>query len=242
MNEIQARVELSEVCRLAYQRGYISGKEGNFSIRLENNRVLSTPRGICKGRVNPEDFILCDTDGNELDVPAAKNGNGSRVSTEFPMHRIAYKVRPDISAVVHAHPITAVGFTVAGISLNKCVLPEVVCTLGNIPTAPYATPSTEEIPNSIEKLIAQHDAILLDHHGALTVGSGIWDAFYKLETMEHYAQTLLVAHMLGGAQPLYSSQVKKLLQIRSIYGSTSALDENELIGPNCAQPDPETVA
>jgi L-fuculose-phosphate aldolase len=241
MNEIQARVELSEVCRLAYQRGYICGTEGNFSIRLEDNRILSTPRGICKGRVKPEDLVLCSNDGEELE-PSAGNGQRSRVSTEFAMHRIAYKVRSEIGAVVHAHPTTAVGFTVAGIALNKCVLPEVVCTLGNIPTAPYATPSTDEIPDSIEDLIAHHDAILLDHHGALTVGSDIWDAFYKLETMEHYAQTMLVAQLLGGAQPLYSSQVKKLLKIRAVYGLDKPLDEKELTGPNCSVADPETVA
>src|SRR6185369_14859993 len=188
-----------------------------------------------------EDLVLCNINGEELEPPPG-NGQRSRVSTEFPMHQVAYKMRKDIGAVVHAHPTTAVGFTVAGIALNKCVLPEVVCTLGNIPTAPYATPSTDEIPKSIESVIVDHDAVLLDHHGALTVGADIWDAFYKLETLEHYAQTMLVAEMLGGAKPLYSSQVKKLLSIRSVYGLSSPLDERELSGPNCAMADPETVA
>jgi L-fuculose-phosphate aldolase len=106
----------------------------------------------------------------------------------------------------------------------------------------YATPSTEEVPRSIEQLIGAHDAVVLDHHGALTVGSDLWDAFYKLETLEHHAQTLLVAHLLGGAKPLRSSQVKKLLDIRSVYGFTRPLPANILTSPECSEPDQETPA
>jgi L-fuculose-phosphate aldolase len=136
------------------------------------------------------------------------------------MHLLAYKRRPDIRAIVHAHPATAVGFTVAGRSLSDCVLPEVVCTLGSIPTAPYATPSTEEVPESISPFLDEYDAILLDHHGAITLGTDIWDAFYKMETVERFAQTLLVAELLGGPKQLETAQLKKLLSIRSIYGLT----------------------
>ena len=117
------------------------------------------------------------------------------------------------------------------------MLPEVVCTLGNIPTAPYATPSTDEIPESIRKLVRDHEAVLLDHHGAITMGSDIWDAYYKLETLEHFAQTLLIANMLGGVKPLKSSQVEKLLAIcASSYGLKRPANEKMLLSPTCSDP------
>jgi len=254
MDEREARNELVEVCRLAYSRGYICSTEGNFSIRLSDERILSTPRGTCKGRITPGDLVLTDLDGHLLTgqqavrstersgrSPAADEaaGLGPRPSTELEMHLTAYRVRPDINAVVHAHPTTAVAFTVAGVSLNKCVLPEVVCTLGAVPTAPYATPSTGEVGQSIREIVRENDALMLDHHGALTVGRDIWEAFYKLETLEHYAQTMLVAHLLGGVKPLLSSQVKKLLAIRGVYGLTRPLPVELLTGRECSQPDPE---
>lgn len=221
-SESDARAALAEVCRLSYQRGYICGTEGNFSIRLSQNVVLTTPRGTCKGKINSADLVLTDLDGNALT-------DGCKPSTELKMHLTAYKVREEMRAVCHAHPTAAVGFSVAGVSLAKSILPEVICTVGTIPTAPYATPSTDEIPGSIERLIKDYDAIVLDHHGALTVGSDIWDAFYKLETLEHHAQTLLVAHILGGPRVLPADKVKQLLAIRSVYGITGKVDEAVLI-------------
>jgi L-fuculose-phosphate aldolase len=238
VNEKQARTDLIEVCRLAYQRGYICGVEGNFSIRADENAILSTPSGTCKGRIEPTDLVLTDMQGKLLDRSRA---GAQRPSTELAMHLTVYKMRPEICAVAHTHPTVAVGFTVAGVPLNKCVLPEVVCTFGMIPTAPYATPSTDEVSTSIEKYIEQYDAIMLDHHGALTLGGSIWDAFYKMETLEHYAQTLLVAHMLGEPKPLYASQVRKLLEIRGVYGLTKPLPAEILAGPQCSSPDPEVT-
>lgn len=139
------------------------------------------------------------------------------------MHLLAYKRRPDVKAIVHAHPCTAVGFTVAGKSLSNCTLPEVVCTLGSIPTAPYATPSTDEVPDSIAPYVDDYDAIMLDHHGAITLGGDIWDAYYKMETIEHFAQTMFVAEMLGGAKPLGPGEIAKLMSIRSVYGLTRSV-------------------
>lgn len=236
MDEKQARKDLTEVCRLAYGRGYVCGTEGNFSIRLDENLILSTPTGSCKGRIEADQLVLTDLEGKQTGSPQT-----GRPSTELAMHLTAYGVRKDVDAIAHAHPTAAVGFTVAGLSLNKCVLPEVVCTLGVIPTAPYATPSTVEVSDSIEKIVSEYDALMLDHHGALTLGTNIWDAFYKMETLEHYAQTMLVAHLLGGAKPLYSSQVRKLLDIRSVYGLTRALPVELLTGAECSLPDPETA-
>lgn len=227
MDEKEARKALIEVCHLAYQRRYICGTEGNFSIRLSENVVLTTPKGACKGRVLEADLVLTNINGELL--PNSLNGNPS---TELQMHLTTYKMRPDIKAVVHAHPTCAVGFTVAGISLEEPVLPEVICTVGSIPTAPYATPSTDEVSQSIEKFVKEYDVVMMDHHGALCLGLDIWDAFYKLETLEHYAETMLVAHLLGGAKPLSVEQVKKLIAVRSVYGLTKSLPQEFLARSN----------
>lgn len=206
-----ARAEMIEVCRATYNRGYICGVEGNFSIRLDQDLVLTTPRGSCKNRVNENDLVLTDLEGNPVE--------GGRPSTELKMHLIAYRMRADVRAVVHAHPTTAVGFSVAGQRLESGILPEVVCTIGEVPIAPYATPSTDEVPESIAPFIVDHDVMVLDHHGALCLGENLWDAFYKLETLEHYAQTLLVAKLLGGAQKLPAHEVEKLIGLRAFYKS-----------------------
>jgi L-fuculose-phosphate aldolase len=206
-----ARNTIIDVCRKTYERGYICGLEGNFSIRIDNGTVLTTPRSTCKDRISAHDLVLTDMEGNAI-------GEG-RPSTELKMHLIAYKLRDDIKAVVHAHPTTAVAFTVAGLELEDNLLPEVVCTLGSIPVAPYATPSTDEVPRSIEPYLKDNDAILLDHHGALCLGTDLWDAFYKLETLEHYAQTLFTAIMLGGTKKLKNEKVKELVALRQFYKS-----------------------
>ncbi len=217
------RQELVEVAHLCYQRRYICGTEGNFSIRLEDDRILTTPSGSCKGRLRESDLVV--TDGHGVPEP----GQSGRPSTELEMHLTVYKHRPDVKAVVHCHPTVAVGFTVAGVDLGKCVLPEVVCTLGTVAVAPYATPSTEEVSESISQLVTRYDAIVLDHHGALALGKDIWDAYYKLETLEHHAETMLVAHMLGGVKPLRSSQVKKLLDIVGVYGLQKPANADSLL-------------
>ncbi len=222
VEELTARQALAEVSRLCYQRGYITGTEGNFSIRLGENRILTTPRGVCKGRINESELVLTDLQGNPLDPHSALP------STELKMHLAAYRLRQDIDAVVHAHPTIAVGFTVAGVSLSTPALPEVVCTLGGIPVAPYATPSTDEVVESIEPFVKKCDALMLDHHGALCLGKDIWDAFFKLETVEHQAQTLLVAHLLGGPKPLTNAQISSLMAVRSVYGLTNELDVDYL--------------
>jgi L-fuculose-phosphate aldolase len=231
LTEKQAREELVEVSGLCYSRGYISGTEGNFSIRLADNLILTTPAGTCKGRLRCEDLVLTDINGVSL--------SDAKPSTELKMHLVAYHCRPDVKAVVHAHPTVAVGFTVAGATLSQCVLPEVVCTLGHIPTAPYATPSTEEIPDSIRAYVEKYDAIMLDHHGALTLGKNIFDAYYKLETVEHFAQTMLVAHVLGGPKPLFASQVQKLIDVCSVYGLSKPANADQLVTAGFCQPDAE---
>jgi L-fuculose-phosphate aldolase len=216
--ELTQRQDLIEVCRLLYQRGYVNATEGNLSIRLGSGAVLSTASHTCKGRIRASDLVLCDIDGNLLSSPY--QSTGKKLTTELRMHLLSYKKRPDIKAVVHAHPSTAVGFTLAGRSLSGCTLPEVVCELGSIPTAPYATPSTDEVQESIAPFVEDYDAIILAHHGAITMGPDIWEAFYKMETLEHYARTMLVAELLGGARHFEAMQLDKLMNIRSVYGLT----------------------
>lgn len=223
--ESEARAHLIEVARLCYERRYICGTEGNFSIRLDDDVILTTPAGSCKGRVREDELVLTSFAGKPI--------NGGKPSTELSMHLTCYGARPEIKAVVHAHPTVAVGFTVAGKTLAKCVLPEVVCTLGTIPTAPYATPSTAEVSKSIEEIVKERDALVLDHHGALAVGSSIWDAYYKLETLEHHAETMLVAHMLGGVQPLSTINVQKLLDICHVYGLAKPANSQALLDQLC---------
>ncbi len=223
--EVKFRKDLVEVARLCYQRRYICGTEGNFSIRMADNVILTTPASSCKGRLGPDELVLTDFEGNAID------GSGRRPSTELAMHLTSYKQRPDVKAIVHAHPTVAVGFTVAGKSLAKCVLPEVVCTLGQIPVAPYATPSTDEVSNSIIDLVTKYDALVMDHHGALALGKDIWDAYYKLETLEHHAETMMVAHLLGGVKPLQASQVEKLLDIVGVYGLKKPACAEALLSP-----------
>lgn len=228
-----SRHDLVEVARLCYERRYICGTEGNFSIRMSDDVILTTPAGSCKGKLKQYELVLTDMEGKPL------LGETAKPSTELAMHITCYKNRPDVKAVVHAHPTVAVGFTVAGMSLAKCVLPEVVCTLGSIPVAPYATPSTDEVSESIAEIVTKHDALVLDHHGALTLGKSIWDAYYKLETLEHHAETMLVAHMLGGVNPLRSSQVKKLLDIVGVYGLQKPANADALLSPESCVVDRE---
>lgn len=230
----QLRQDLVEVARLCYERRYICGTEGNFSIRVDDGLVLTTPSSSCKGRLKPDELVLTDLNGNPV------SGETRRPSTELSMHLTVYRMRPDVKAVCHAHPTVAVGFTVAGQSLAKCVLPEVVCTLGAIPVAPYATPSTDEVSQSIAGLVTKYDALVLDHHGALALGKDIWDAYYKMETLEHHAETMLVAHLLGGVKTLRSSHVEKLLDIVGVYGLKKPACADALLGPDACTVDGDT--
>lgn len=212
-DEACLRRQLILICRLAYERGYLCGTEGNISALLPDRTLLSTASATCKGLIEETDLVLTDLEGNLLSA-----SSGRKISTELRLHLVAYKARADIKAIVHAHPTTAVGFTVSDIPLTESVLPEVVCTLGSIPTAPYATPSTDEVPESIKDYVQFHDAILLDHHGAITFGADLFDAFFKMETVEHFAQTMLVARTLGSPRSLSGAQVDKLMSIRGVYG------------------------
>ncbi len=221
--EQTARLEIVRVCRLLWERGYVAATDGNVSVRLGADRLLATPSGVSKGLVEPEQLLLTDLSGRPL--PDEEQTAGLRPSSELRLHCAAYRERPDICAVVHAHPPLATACTVAGVSLAEPVLPEVLMSLGTIPTAPYATPSSAEGPEAIRGLIAGHDALLLDRHGTLTVGQTALEAYLKLEKVENLAQVILAARQLGQVQVLPPGEVRRLSAVRELKRRQRRADE-----------------
>jgi len=194
-----------------YARGYTASNDGNISVRLGADRLLMTPKSVCKGFMTPDMMCITDLDGRKL--------QGERdPSSEMLMHLEVYRQRADVQAVVHAHPPTATGFAVAGIPLDRAVLAEVLTTLGSIPIAEYATPSTSELPEAVRKYIKAHDGMLLANHGALTVGGDLFSAYYKMETIEHFAKISLVARLLGRENLISRDEVQRLQSLRGSYG------------------------
>ena len=211
--EVALREEIVRVCRLIWEKGFVAASDGNVSVRLGKEHLLTTPSGVSKGFLSPSDVVLCDMDGQ----PAAQYGaakNKYKPSSEILLHLEVYRQRPDVRAVVHAHPPLALAFTIAGVSLAQCVLPEVVVNLGQVPTTAYATPATPEGPQVIGDLIRDHDALIIDRHGTVTVGPTLWDAYMKLEKVEHLAQVTLAARQLGRVSLLPADEVRKLVEIR----------------------------
>jgi L-fuculose-phosphate aldolase len=205
------RADIVEVGRRMYARGYTASNDGNISVRLGSDRLLMTPKSVCKGFMTPDMMCITDLDGRKL--------QGDRdPSSETLMHLEVYRQRPDVQAVVHAHPPIATGFAVAGIPLTRPVLAEVLTTLGSIPIAEYATPSTSELPQAVRKYIKAHDGMLLANHGALTVGGDLLSAYYKMETIEHFATISLVARLLGRENLIAREEVARLQQLRGTYG------------------------
>ena len=204
--ESQHRKDIVEVCKRIHGRGWISSTDGNVSVRLRDDRILITPTGIHKGFMSERDLIVADLSGK---VIAGK----AKPSTEIVLHATCYRERPEVNAVVHAHPTMSVAFSLAGITLAKCLLPEVVFTLGSIPTADYAPPATEEVAESIRKYIKEYDAIILERHGSLTVGEDVFSAYNTLERMEHVAEITYHARQLGAITPLSPAQIERLRQV-----------------------------
>ena len=211
MNLHRAKMDIVEAGRRVYERGFVASNDGNISCRIEEDRILTTPTGMSKGFLKLEDLCIVDMDG------ALVSGQ-RRPSSEIGMHIFFYCQRPDVRAVVHAHPPTATGFAVAGMPLTACVLPEVVITLGAIPIAEYGTPGGPEISEPIRQYVKDYDAYLLENHGATTIGADVMNAYYKMETLEHFAKILFVAKQLGGYNELDAEQVGKLVAIRDRMG------------------------
>ena len=218
--------DIVEIGRRLWQRGFVASNDGNISVRLGSDRLLMTPASVSKGFMTPEMMVVTDLEGNLLEAAP-----GRKPSSEALMHLVVYRERPDVNAVVHAHPPIATGFAVAGIALDRAVLAEVVTTLGGIPIADYATPSTQELADTVAPLIRLHDGILLANHGAVALGKDLYQAYYKMETIEHFAQISLVARQLGREHLLSREEVERLQGLRGRYGISSP-------APICPDPPP----
>ncbi len=210
-SESALRADIVEIGRRMYARRYTASNDGNISARLGPDRLLMTPRSVCKGFMTPDMMCITDLEGRKL--------QGDRdPSSETLMHLEVYRQRPDAQAVVHAHPPIATGFAVAGIPLDRAVLAEVLTTLGSVPIAAYATPSTAELPEAVRQYVKAHDGMLLANHGALTLGSDLFSAYYKMETIEHFATISLVARLLGRENLIAREEVDRLQALRGTYG------------------------
>jgi L-fuculose-phosphate aldolase len=210
-NLISLKNDIIEVGKRVYARGYVASNDGNISARIDKDRVIITPTGVSKGFMKVEDLVIVDFNGKVL-------SGTKKPSSEVFMHLQMYKDRPDVNSVCHAHPPYATGFAVAGIPLDKCVLPEVIIALGSVPLIEYGTPGTEEFYKPVVKVLQNYDAFLLANHGALTIGKDIVNAYHKMETIEHFAHIAFVAQQIGYVKTLNPEQVKKLLDIREKMG------------------------
>jgi L-fuculose-phosphate aldolase len=230
----QLKKDIIETGRMLYEHEFISSSDGNISIKIDEKRILTTPTGMNKGLLKRSDLVVVDRKGKKLQ--GMKNP-----SSEIDMHLFIYDTRPDISAIVHAHPPYCTGFAAAGIPLDRCVLPEVILTIGAIPLASYATPSTKEVAESLKELVPNSDALLLANHGAVTLGKNLKDAYWKMERIEHASKISYIAKTLGGEQVLPKKEVDKLIEIREKSGSTELTAKcwscGDCIGDPCVNHD-----
>lgn len=212
--EERIRADIVEIGRRVHERGYVASNDGNISVRLDDERLLTTPTGVSKGFMTPDMMVMTDMKGTKL-------AGDRQASSELLMHLAVYEHRPEIRAVVHAHPPAATGFAVAGIPLDRAVLAEVVASLGSIPIAEYGTPSTAELADAVRKYISAYDGLLLANHGALTIARDVFTAYYRMETIEHFARISLVARFLGRERLLSKEEVLRLQDLRGTYGVSS---------------------
>ena len=209
--ERDLRLAIVEAGRMCYAQGLMPANNGNISVRMGENRVVITPSTLCKGRLELDDLLVMDMYGRVLKADPRKR---RKLSSETPMHLEVYRQRPDVQAVIHAHPAHATALTVAGIPLPDDVLPELLEGLGPVPTTDFATPSSSENAYAIREYILHHDAVLIRNHGAITVGRDLEEAFINLERVEHVARVIVMASGLGEIQHLPPEMIQKLHDLR----------------------------
>ncbi len=238
LEERRLREEIVRVGQMLYAKDFVCASDGNISARLGRGRFLITPSGLHKGLLEPDQLLVVDADGRRVDAGTPANRD-LRPTSELPMHLEAYHQRPDVQAVVHAHPPIAIALTIANIPLDEYLLPEAIVFLGRIPTAPYSMPSSEENAYAIRTLITRHDAIVLERHGSLTVGRSVIEAFMRLETLEQHARIALLATQLGNRRPLAPEHVERLLALRRQMGlepgSATAVAEADTLPVDTAE-------
>ena len=232
-NEWELKKQIVEIGRRIWIRGYVAANDGNITVKLNDDELLTTPTGVSKGFMTPEMIIKCDRNGKVI-----SGSKDFRPSSEVKMHLEVYKERADVRSVVHAHPAYATCFAVAGIPLNKCVLPEAIIVIGAVPIAEYGLPSTMEIPDKIRPFIQSSDAILLANHGALTFGSDLINAYHKMETLEHTASIVWKAIQLGHINVLPENERDRLMSLREKFnlpGRVASCDATPM--PSSVTPD-----
>jgi L-fuculose-phosphate aldolase len=210
MDEQTARREICRVGQLMYERSYVVSSDGNISVRLDDGRVLATPTMTCKGRMTEDSLAVTDASGRQL--------SEKKPSSELAMHLLIYNERDDVRAVCHAHPPHGTAFAVAGLAIDQPILSEVILTLGCVPLAGYGTPSTDELSDAMRPLIKHHNALLMANHGAVAYGSDLWQAFDRLETLEHTARIAILSRILGGSKNLSAEAIEKLINVREAAG------------------------
>ncbi len=215
VNEFEIKKQICEIGKRIYDKGMVASNDGNISVKLNDNEFLCTPTGVSKGFMTPEYICKVDRDGKVIQA-----NPGFKPSSEIKMHMRVYKERPDVNAVVHAHPMYATGFAIAGIPLTQPIMPEAVIALGCVPIAAYGTPSTEEIPDAVSEHLQHFDAVLLENHGALSFSDSLLSAYHKMESVEFYAKLLYISKQLGGPKELSEAQVQRLYEIRRQFGMT----------------------
>lgn len=208
-SEYEVKKQICEIGKRIYMNGFVAANDGNISVRINEKEVLCTPTGVSKGYMTPDMICKVDIDGKTLAANAPY-----KPSSEVKMHLRVYKERPDIKSVVHAHPPYGTSYAIAGIPLDKDLMPEAVIYLGDVPIVPYGTPSTTEIPDEVSKFLDRYDAVLLENHGALTYGADLMSAYFKMESLEFFAKLTHLSSQIGVAREIAKPQVDKLIQIR----------------------------
>lgn len=210
MDELTARREIVNIGRLLYERSYVVSSDGNISVRLDDDRIVATPTMMCKGRMSEDSLAVTDANGKPL--------TDRKPSSELQMHLLIYQERPDVKAVCHAHPPHGTAFAVAGLAIDQPILSEVILTLGCVPLTSYGTPSTNEVTEAMRPFVKHHNALLMANHGAVAYGADLWQAFDRLETLEHTARIAILARILGGSQNLPKDAIEKLINLREASG------------------------
>ena len=215
-DEQAVREGMCDIGRRVWERGMVAANDGNFSVKISSEEILCTPTGVSKGFMSPDMICKVDLEGRVL-----QSDGIHKPSSEIKMHLRIYQRRPDVNAVVHAHPMYATVYAVLGRPLAKQLMPEATLSFGEVPIARYGLPSSTEVPDSLEPFLATYDVVLLQNHGALAVGVDLLTAYYRMETLELFAKISLVAHQLGGAKEIPKEQINKLLELRKNYYQVS---------------------
>ncbi len=208
------RKELVHICHKVYEKGFVSAFDGNLSVRIDENRILITRSGVNKGEVKEDDILMVDSNGNLIE------GSG-KVTTEVKLHLKVYNTRADINSVIHCHPVYSTALATSMEEFPNDVFPEVILTFGKIPICKYVTPSTSDLANSLEPYVDYANVFLLSNHGAITAGSDLEEAYYRMEKLEHISKTISVAKSMGNLKRLTTKEITELYSIaKNTYGIT----------------------